>query len=345
VIDPMRWVRAVAGIAVLLLLAAVAAVGQTPLTTVRVGVVASVSDAGLFIPIEKGYFAEERLAVEFVPFRSAADMVAPLGVGQIDIGGGAVSAGLFNALARGVDLRIVADKGTISSGYSYEGLVIRRDLVESGRFKTLADLRGLRIGLAARGISPHVDLGMFADRAKINLDEIEVVVIAFPDMVAAMANKALDGALLIEPYRTLALQEKIGVEVESADKIYPNHQVAVVLYAPHMRREKVDVGRRFMVAYLRGVRDFNDAFVKKQPQKRREVIAILAKYTPVKELALYDKMIMPWLDPNGGVNRQSLRFDQEWYVQRGFVPTKANLSLVVDDRFVLYAVGRLGKYR
>lgn len=341
----MRWLRSLVGMAALLLLVAAAAIGQMPLTTVRIGVVASVSDAGFFIPIDQGYFAEERLAVEFIPFRSAADMVAPLGVGQIDIGGGAVSAGLFNALARGVDLRIVADKGTIPSGSSYEGLVIRRDLVESGRYKTLADLRGLRIGLAARGISPHVDLGMFADRGKINVDEIEIVVIAFPDMVVAMANKALDGALLIEPYRTLALEEKIGVEVETANKIYPNHQVAVVLYAPHMRREKVDVGRRFMVAYLRGVRDFNDAFVKKQPQKRREVIGILAKYTPVKQLGLYEKMVMPYLDPNGTVNRQSLRFDQEWYVQRGLIPTKANLSLVVDDRFVILALQRLGRYR
>jgi len=60
---------------------------------------------------------------------------------------------------------------------------------------------------------------------------------------------------------------------------------------------------------------------------------------------LYEKMVMPWLDPDGTVNRQSLRFDQEWYAQNGYVSTKVNLSLVVDDRFVLYALQRLGKYR
>lgn len=41
----------------------------------------------------------------------------------------------------------------------------------------------------------------------------------------------------------------------------------------------------------------------------------------------------------------SLRFDQDWYAQQGFVPQKVNLSLVVDDRFVLYAVERLGRYK
>ena len=341
----MRGLRAVLGGAAALLLVVTAAAGQAPVATLRLGVVASVSDAGFFIAVEQGYFAEQGLAIEFVPFRSAADMIAPLGVGQLDIGGGAVSAGLFNALARGVDLRIVADKGTIRAGQSYEALIIRRDLVENGRFKTLEDLRGLRIGQAALGISPHIDLVLFAQKAHLKPDDLDIVIMAFPDMVPAMANKALDGALLIEPFRTQALEQGIGIFIESADKIYPDHQVAVVLYAPSMRREKAELGRRFLVAYLQGVRDFNDAFVKKVPQKRRDVIAALTKYTPVRDAGLYEKMVMPWLDPNGTVIRQSLRFDQDWYAQNGFVPTKVNLSLVVDDRFVLYALQRLGRYR
>jgi NitT/TauT family transport system substrate-binding protein len=168
---------------------------------------------------------------------------------------------------------------------------------------------------------------------------------AFPNMPAAMANKAIDGALLIEPFKTMVTEAGIGVFIESADKVYNDHQVAVVLYSPAMRREKVEQGRKFMVAYLKGVRDYNDAFVKKQAAKRRFVIAALARHTPVKDLALYEKMVMPWLDPNGVVNRQSLRFDQNWYAQNGFVPSPVNLSLVVDDRFVLHAVERLGRYK
>src|SRR5437667_54514 len=225
----MRMVRFGLYLVGVTLLLTGSAIGQAPATTLRVGLVASVSDAGFFVPMERGYFAEQGLA--------------------------------------------------------------------------------------------------------------------FADMVPAMANKALDGALLIEPFRTQALEQQIGVFIESADKIYPDHQVAVVLYAPHMRREKLDAGRKFMVAYLQGVRDFNDAFIKKQPEKKRQVIDALAKYTPVKDITLYEKMVMPWLDPDGTVSRQSLRFDQEWYAQNGFVSTKVNLSLVVDDRFVLYAVQRLGRYR
>ncbi|MGH2403824.1 MAG: ABC transporter substrate-binding protein [bacterium] len=311
----------------------------------RLGVVASVSDAGFFVAQEKGYFAEAGLTVEFVPFQTAALMVAPLGVGQLDAGGGAVSAGLFNALARGIDLRIVADKGTIRIGQSYEGLVIRKDLVDGGRYRGLSDLKGLRIGLPARGISPHVTLWMFARQGNVNVEEIQIVILPFPDMPAALANKAIDGAIVIEPFKTQAVEERIGALVETADKVYPDHQVAVVLYSPAMRREKMDLGRKFMMAYLRAVRDYNDAFAKKQAQKKRDVIAAFAKHTPVKDPSLYEKMVMPWLDPNGAVNRVSLRFDQDWYAQQGFVQQKVNLSLVVDDRFVLHALEKLGRYQ
>ncbi len=341
----MKYLRAsiIAGVIGLLLAGpAPPASGQVAL---RVGTVGSVSDAGFFVAQDRGYFAEQGLQVEFLPFRSAAEMVAPLGVGQLDIGGGAVSAGLFNALARGIDLRIVADKGTIRVGQSYEALVIRRDLVESGRFKGLSDLRGLRIALAATGISPHIDLWMFAQKGNVNMEEVEIVVMPFPDKVPAMANKAIDGSLLIEPFKTRALDDRIGVLIETVDKVYPDHQVAVVLYSPAMRREKVDLGRKFVLGYLRAVRDYNDAFVRKDIRKKREVVESLTRHTPEKDRALYDRMVMPWLDPNGAVIRQSLRFDQDWYNQRGFVARKVNLSLVVDDRFVLHALEKLGRYR
>src|SRR2546422_5554215 len=108
----MRWLRSGIAIVVGVFFLAGAAKAQMPPSTLRVGVVASVSDAGFFVPVERGYFAEQGLAVEFVPFRSAADMIAPLGVGQLDIGGGAGWARPLHPPGPGIGLPIVADKGT-----------------------------------------------------------------------------------------------------------------------------------------------------------------------------------------------------------------------------------------
>ena len=92
--------------------------------------------AGFFIADKKGYFRAEGIEIKTTPFASAAGMVAPLGRGQLDVGGGTVAAGLYNAVEQGVQLRIVADKGSVTDKLEYSTLVVRKDLADSGRYKT-----------------------------------------------------------------------------------------------------------------------------------------------------------------------------------------------------------------
>ena len=79
-------------------------------------------------------------------------MVAPLGTGDLDAGGGAVSVGLYNAVKRGVGLKVVADKVHYGPGYGFASLLVRKELVESGKFKSYADLKGLRVAISGVGI-------------------------------------------------------------------------------------------------------------------------------------------------------------------------------------------------
>ena len=65
-----------------------AATASPAVETVRLGVLGSATDAGVFIALDQGYFHEQGLALDLTPFDSAARMVAPLGAGQLDIGGG-----------------------------------------------------------------------------------------------------------------------------------------------------------------------------------------------------------------------------------------------------------------
>src|ERR1044071_3818408 len=87
-----------------------AAPGPQGLETVRVGIISNATDATFFWAQERGYLREQGLDMETTPFNSANFMVAPLGADQLDVGGGAPGPGLFNAILRGVNLRIVADR-------------------------------------------------------------------------------------------------------------------------------------------------------------------------------------------------------------------------------------------
>ena len=85
---------------VLLALTVIVAMPALAADKVRVGTMNSSGDIGVLIAMDKGYFAAEGIELETTPFVSAAQMVAPLGTGELDVGGGVVSAGLYNAAAR-----------------------------------------------------------------------------------------------------------------------------------------------------------------------------------------------------------------------------------------------------
>src|SRR5258705_14003859 len=84
--------RCAAGVlAVLLALASPAAAAET----VKLGDLPAISNAGIYIAIEKGFFQEHGVAVNIERFASAGKMTAPLATGQIDVSVGSPSAGLF----------------------------------------------------------------------------------------------------------------------------------------------------------------------------------------------------------------------------------------------------------
>ncbi len=320
---------------------------QAPMnqTTVNLGEVGSASDAGLYIAIEKGYFKEQGIEIERTRFNTAAEMVAPLGTGQLDVGAGAPSAGLMNAIARDIPLRIVADKGNVKPGWGFQGIMVRKDLWDSGSVKGPADLKGRTVALNARDITPEVLFDAYMRTAGLTIADTDVVTLSFPDMAAGFANRAVDAAFPIEPFVTQIAEAGTAVVAARADEVLPGQQVAVILYGPKFVEEKPDVGRRFMVAYLKGLRDYNDAFAKQDAAKKAEVVQILIKNTPVKDAALYDRMVMPGLDPNGRVNVDSLEASQSWWLAKGSQTVRADLSRVVDNQYVDWAIQQLGPYQ
>ena len=59
-----------------------------------------------------------------------------------------------------------------------------------------------------------------------------------------------------------------------------------------------------MLAYLQGVRVYDDAFGK--GEGRDDIVRLLAEQTTVKAPAAYDRMQIGWLDPDGRLARESI---------------------------------------
>jgi len=312
---------------------------------VRVGLMFSASDAGVLIALEQGHFQEQGLQVELEGFGAAAQMLGALGAAQIDVGGTAVTPGYLNAFARGVRLRIVADKGNTAPGWGYQGFVIRRALWDSGAVRSPADLRGRKVAVPSVGSTAEIGLDRALRLGGISSRDVDLTQLPFPDMPAAFAGGALDGAITIEPYLTRMEADGVAIVWKREDEYYPNHQIAVLYYSEPFATERAEIARRFMVANLQGVRKYNDAFRKGDAARRAEVVAVLVKHTPVKDPALYERMLMPGLNPDGKVDVASLQQDYEWWLAHGYQEERVTITDLIDHSFVRYAQQQLGPYR
>jgi NitT/TauT family transport system substrate-binding protein len=315
--------------------------------TITVGATSSTSDAPIYIADKKGYFRAEGLEVKVSDFRSAADMVAPLGAGQLQAGAGSASAGLYNAVVRGIRIRIVADKASSPPGYGATKILVRKDHVESGRYKELKDLKGMKFAMNAPGVSNTSTLNTLLKSAGLRYSEVETVDLPLPDHVAALKNKSVDASASVEPAPTLAIKNGDAVAIKSDDEILPNHQIAVLLYSEEFALRQGDAARRFMRAYLRAVRFYNDALRngRLDGPAADEVIAILSEATPIKSREIYKSITPTGMNPDGRVNKASLTYDLAFYMEQGLIKGIVNLDDVIDGSFVDTAVKQLGAYK
>lgn len=310
-----------------------------PAVKVRFASPGFVSDAGVFIAFDKGYFKQEGIDLELVTLKTAADAPPLLARGDIEVAGGSTSAALYNAIVRGIDMRIVADKGVHPKGLGWQVVAVRKDL--AGQVKTPADLKGRKIALSCNSCSVDYFLMVVLKQANLNIKDVDTVDMAVPDMLAAFGNKSIDAGVLVEPNATTASEQGLAVSWITIDQVDPGNQAAVIIMSPTFA-SNVDVARRFIVAYVKGLRDYNDAFVKNKG--KAETISILTKYTSVKDAAQYQKVVLAALNPDGAMNIESLAQQQEFFIERGGMTSRVDLKKAIDTQFVEYAVQKLGKY-
>lgn len=317
------------------------------LDTVSVGAVSSASDAAFMIADRKGFFRDAGISVKFITFDSANDMIAPLGTGQLDAGGGGVSAALYNAFARGVQIKIVADRSTDTPGYGYNVFVVRKDLINSGRYKTVADLRGMKFAEASKG-NPSLPLvERILAKGGLKYDDVEHVYLSYPNQLVALENGGIDATCLLEPWATQAVKLGVATRIAGDDAYYPNQQIAVLLYGNSFIEKRPDVAKRFMVAYLRAVRYYAGALKDGHisGQNAGEVIGILSDALKVKDASIFRQMTASGINPTGRVNLKSLESDYGIFKQHGLLTSEVAVPKTVDTTFVDYANAVLGAYK
>lgn len=304
---------------------------------------APATDAGVFVAMDLGYLAEQGLDIEYVNFASGSDIVPALATRQVEGGGIAVNAATINAVARGIEIKVVADKGSLPPGFGWEAFLVRKDLWDSGRFRNASDLKDL-----AFGTTPPINAGAgfpaldrVLTQAGLTQNDLRVEAISFADLNTALAGGALDVAIQLEPLVQAAVTQNIAVRWKGLDEIYPNQQIGVIGYGPSVTVDEPTLGWAFATAYLKGVQYYNRALT--TGADKDVVVASIARHSTVKDPRVVEAMVPVGLRADGRVNVDSLVEDQRFYVERGTVPTPIDMTQVVDQTYIDAALAQLGR--
>ena len=117
--------------------------------------------------------------------------------------------------------------------------------------------------------------------------------------------------------------------------------VATLQFGPTLLEKSPNTGERLLAAYMQGARYYLDAL--KKPEGRAEMAEILMKYTPVKNCALYDRIVFAYTEPNATINVDGLQ-DMANYFGTFSNSKPVDAATLVDDRFQKAALKRLGPY-
>ena len=291
--------------------------------------------------MDRGYFKEQGITMEVVPFRTTAEAIAPLGTGQIDILVGSLSQALLAAADRDIQLKIVADKSQSLLQWETAYILLRKDLADSGKVKSAADLRGMKVAIPSKGSMGEQVVQRALEQDGLKPSDVETVLLSGADQAPAFANKAIAASFAFEPFVAAGTQQGFATKWIGSSKLFGGKlELATVVYGASLLKDQ-DLGRRWMIAYLRGARDFLKAFSAKEG--RDQVINILAKYTTVTDPKLYDIMELPYLDPNGQIDKSSMDVQYKWFVDMGLYTGKRTFGDITDLSFAEYASQKLGK--
>lgn len=298
------------------------------------------SGAGFYIAKEKGYFEDYNIEVDFADFANSDDMLPALAAGEVDIAGGVSTASFFNAIAQGIDVRIIADKGHNMPGKSYFSFVIGNHMVDE--IKEYADFRGKKIGVSSRNSIDGYIYEEMLKHAGLTEEDVEYVHMAdFGSMLGAIDAGTIDAALSIEPLIAQGIANKFHVRFGDTTDFAPESQIAMVLASPKFM-EQDDISLRFMAAYLKGVRDYNDAFFK--DIGKYEIIDIMVMHTALKDHELWERVFVTGLDPNGKMFVEDIKKQYGTYKANGVILGDIDFDKAVDTSLTEEAVEVIGVY-
>ncbi|RPH85667.1 MAG: ABC transporter substrate-binding protein [Candidatus Rokuibacteriota bacterium] len=322
--------RVLAVLALVSLLAPVPVDAQTS-ARVKIGVLKLTSSAVLFLGAEKGYFKEFGVDPDFVFFQAAQPIAVALASGDVEVGATGLTAGLYNVVAGGVQIWIVADKGREWPNHNLTALLVRKDLYDAGA-RTLRDLKGKKIGITQVGSTFHYNIGRFLEKEGMAAGDVELVPLqALPALNDALAAGRVDAVATAEPFVSRLESTGAGVSIVRTGDTFP-WQIATIMYSAGFAKNRARAVA-FMKGYVKASRHYFDAVLaKKSGPAYEEVVAITAKHTGASPDLI--RKGFPYQDRDGRLMPGDVGRQAAWWHANKLIKAPITEKDLVDESFL-----------
>lgn len=252
------------------------------------------------VAIEKGYFEDAGLDIEFVAFRTGREGFEAMLGGQVDVTFMAEFPAAVGALT-GQEFAVVGDLARFTGSR----VIVN---TESGSYDSPADLAGKRIGTTI-GTNVNYYLDSVLKDAGV---EAEVVGAAPPDLVPALARGDLDG---IVPFPTFYGAAKSTLGDSYGELRVPGYEVHYILAAtPEMTGDQAETLAAFMGALAKA-----DADVQADPEA-----AMAAVSKSMQGAMTPEALATMWQDVEIGLKLDAglaelLTSEADWILEQGVV--------------------------
>jgi NitT/TauT family transport system substrate-binding protein len=239
---------------------------------VTVGAIPIVDVAPLYVGQKQGFFRDQRINLKVVNTTGGAAAVPGVVSGDFDFAFGNVVS-LIVAKSQNIPLKAIAE-GNSSTGQ--QGKDFGAVVVPKGSPITSAkQLTGKRV--AVNNLKNIGDTTVRASIRKAGGDptDVKFVELPFPDMPAAIANKRVDAAWVVEPFLTVAKDQGATAIASNFVDAAPDLTIAVYFTTEKTIQGDADLTKRFTAAIEKSL-----AYSQAHPDAVRAVLPSYAKVDP-----------------------------------------------------------------
>ena len=241
----------------------------------------------IFLAVERGFFAAEGLDLEVMRSSQPQQTLMPmLARGDIDLLPTPFSAAILNASKSGFDIKVGGAIAQEREGWnSGTWLVVRNELYESGRIKTISDMKGAKLEAGPAGSQINLAANMALQKAGLSRTDVHYSTrLTLPEWMPAMINGTVDVLATFEPVATQMEKRGLARKLVGFRELAGDLQTLFFVASETHAAKNKESFVKFFRAYIRAAKLLSDVGGRWTP----ELLQLTSKWTNVEAAILQD---------------------------------------------------------